>query len=131
MDEKALIFGVSYAVDDLIIALLTKKIELNLKDDYYVNISPPPIPYLLEFGDAVFSGIFVDLTEELIKTILGWLQEEKKEPVKKTKLKISINGNLLNLNAHDLEIIRDILKKGSKTKKEQSNCSLRKVNNGF
>ncbi len=117
MDEKALIFGVSYAVDDLIIALLTKKIHLNLKEDYYVNISPPPIPDSPEFGDAVISGIFVDLTEELIKTILGWLREQKKEPAEQTKLKISINGNLLNLNAYDLEIIRDVLKKCSKTKK--------------
>ena len=70
MDEKALIFGVSYAVDDLIIALLTKKICLNVKEDYYVNISPPPIPDSPEFDDAIISGIFVDLTEELVKTCL-------------------------------------------------------------
>ena len=42
MDEKSLIFGVSYAVDDLIIALLNQKIDLNLDKDFYVNISPPP-----------------------------------------------------------------------------------------
>ena len=117
MAEKALIFGGSYTVDDLIIALLTKKIDLNLKDDYYVNISPPPIPDSPEFDDSVISGIFVDLTEELIKTILWWLQEQKKEPAEKTKLKISINGNLLKINAHDLEIIRGTLKECSKTKK--------------
>ena len=125
MDEKALIFGVSYAIDNLIIALITKKIDLNLKDDYYVNISPPPIPDSPEFDDSVISGIFIELTEELVKTILGWLQEQKKEPAEKTKLKISINGNLLNINSHDLEIIKEALKKCSKTKKEQSNCGLR------
>ena len=117
MDEKALIFGVSYAVDNLIIALITKKIDLNLKDDYYVNIAPPPLPDSPEFDDSVISGIFVELTEELVKTILWWLQEQKMEPAQKTKLKISINGNLLNLNAHDLEIIMNILKECSKTKK--------------
>jgi len=50
-----------------------------LEDDYYVNISPPPIPDANEdFGDSIISGLFVDLTEELIKTILGWLRERKK-----------------------------------------------------
>ncbi len=43
MDEKSLIFGVSYAVDGLIMALLKQNIVLNLDEDYYVNISPPPI----------------------------------------------------------------------------------------
>ena len=33
MDEKSLIFGVSYAVDDLIIRLIKQKIDLNLDED--------------------------------------------------------------------------------------------------
>ena len=61
MDEKALVFGVSYAVDSLIMALLKQKKELNLDDDYYVNISPPPIPDLPDYGNAVISGIFVPI----------------------------------------------------------------------
>ena len=44
MDEKTLIFGVSYSLDSLILALLKMKIDLNLAKNYYVNISPPPIP---------------------------------------------------------------------------------------
>ena len=38
MDEKALVFGGSYAVDSLIMTLLKQSIELNLDEDYYVNI---------------------------------------------------------------------------------------------
>ena len=80
MDEKCLIFGVSYAVDNLIIALLNQKIDLNLDEDYYVNISPPPIPGVAEeFGDSVISGQFVDLTVELVKSILVWLQNIQQE----------------------------------------------------
>ena len=76
MDEKALIFGVSYAVDSLIMSLIKQKIDLNLDKDYYVNISPPPIPDSTDFGDSVISGIFVDLTEELIQATLDWLRVE-------------------------------------------------------
>jgi hypothetical protein len=117
MDEKSLIFGVSYAVDDLIMALLKQNIDLNVEEDYYVNISPPPIPDSTDFGDSVISGIFVDLTEDVVKAILGWFREQKKEHMKNPKLKISISGNLFNVNAHDMEIIRDVLKECSKTKK--------------
>ena len=117
MDEKALIFGVSYAVDGLIMALLKQKIDLNLDEDYYVNISPPPIPDSTDFGDSVISGIFVDLTEELVKATLGWLREREKEHMKKPKLKICINGNLLNINVHDVEIIMQVLAECSKQKK--------------
>ncbi len=118
MDEKSLIFGVSYAVDDLIMTLLKQNIDLNVEEDYYVNISPPPIPDSTEeFGDSVISGIFVDLTEDAVKAILGWLREREKEHMENPKLKISISGNLFNINAHDMEIIRDVLKECSKTKK--------------
>jgi len=64
---------------------------------------------------TVISGIFVDLTEELIKAILGWLQAKKK--LKNPKLKIAISGNLLNINVHDVEIIMQVLAECSKQKK--------------
>lgn len=116
MNEKSLIFGVSDAVEDLIMTLIKQKIDLTLEKDYYLNISPPPIPESTEyFGDSVISGIFVDLTEELIKAILGWLQAKKK--LKNPKLKITISGNLLNINVHDMEIIMHVLAECSKQKK--------------
>jgi hypothetical protein len=116
MDEKSLIFGVSDAVEDLILALIKKKIKLDLDNDYYLNISPPPIDESEEyFGGSVISGIFVDLTEELIKIILGWLQTNKK--FKNPKLKLIIDGNLLNLNIHDFYILLHIQKECSQKKK--------------
>jgi len=56
MNEKSLIFGVSDAVEDLIMALIKQKIDL--EKDYYLNISPPPIPESTEyFGDSYFRNI--------------------------------------------------------------------------
>jgi hypothetical protein len=113
MDEKSLIFGVSYDVDDLIIALLNRRIDLNLDKDFYVNISPPPIPGIVEeFGDSVISGIFVDLTVELVKAILLWLRKIKQE-VEDPKLKITIDGNLLNLNIQNMKMLLKIFKEWS------------------
>ena len=114
MDEKSLIFGVSYDVDDLIIALLNRKIDLNIEKDFYVNISPPPIPGIAEeFGDSVISGLFVDLTVELVKAILIWLRKIKQEKLEDPKLKITIGGNLLNLNIQDMKMLLKILKEWS------------------
>ncbi len=114
MDEKSLIFGVSYDVDDLIIALLNRRINLNLDKDFYVNISPPPIPGIAEeLGDSVISGLFVDLTVELVKVILLWLRKIKHEELEDPKLKITIGGNLLNLNIQDMKMLLKILKEWS------------------
>ena len=119
MNEKSLLFGVSYAVDDMILDLLKQKIVLNLDEDYYVNISPPPIPGVAEeFADSIVSGLFVDLTEELIKAILVWLRKIKQEPKENPKLKITIGGNLLNINVHDMEMLLKVLKEWS-TQREQ------------
>lgn len=52
MDEKSLIFGPSDSVEDLIMGLIKQKIDLDLENDYYLNISPPPIQQSPEyFGD--------------------------------------------------------------------------------
>jgi hypothetical protein len=109
MDEKSLIFGVSYAVDGLIMELLKQKIDLNLDEDYYVNISPPPIPDSTDFGDAVISGIFVDVNKELVKATLNWLREREKENLEKPKLKFCIDGNLVNIDIQDLEILHKVI----------------------
>ncbi|MEJ2240676.1 MAG: hypothetical protein P8Y18_00825, partial [Candidatus Bathyarchaeota archaeon] len=75
MDEKSLVFGVSDAVEDLILALLKQNIDLDIETDYYLNISAPPIPQTENFfGDSVISGIFVDLNKNLLNKILSWLQ---------------------------------------------------------
>ena len=119
MNEKTLIFGVSYAIDSLIMSLLKQKIDMNLDEDYYVNITQPPIPDLTDFGNSVISGIFVDATENLVKATLGWLREREKEQMEIPKLKFCINGNLLNIDIQDMEILLKDLKDYSKRKKEK------------
>ena len=105
MSDKSLIFGVSYAIDSLIMALIKEKIQLDLDTDYYVNIDAPPIPDLPDFGNAVLSGLFVDVTEDLVKATLGWLREREKENMEKPKLLFSLGGNLLNIDIQDMEML--------------------------
>ena len=121
MNEKALIFGVSYSVDSLIMFLLKQKIGLDLDEDYYVNISPPPIPESFDFGDHIVSGLFVNVTEEFVKAILVWLREREKEHVEKSKLKFCINGNLLTINVQEMQILLKVLKDCSKKRNNHTN----------
>ena len=116
MGDKSLIFGVSYAVDSLIMTLLKQKIKLSLDEDYYVNISPPPIPESVDFGESVVSGLFVDFTEDLVKVILCWLRERENEHREQPKLKICLEGNLLNMNIQDMEILLKVLNDCAKKK---------------
>ena len=115
MDEKSLIFGVSDDLEDLILWLVKKKIDLDFENDYYLNISPPPIPESEDFfGDSVISGIFVDLNENLLNKILNWLQNIKM--LENLKLKLIIDGNLLDINTHNIQILLKILKECSNEK---------------
>ena len=115
MDEKSLIFGVSDDLEDLILWLVKKKIDLDFENDYYLNISPPPIPESEGFfGDSVISGIFVDLDENLLNKILNWLQNIKM--LENLKLKLIIDGNLLDINTHNIQILLKILKECSNEK---------------
>jgi len=123
MEEKALIFGVSYAIDSLIMSLLKQKIDMNLDEDYYVNITQPPIPESTDFGDSVISGIFMDATKDLVKATLGWLREREKEQIEIPKLKFCINGNLLNIDIQDMEIMLKVLKDCSKRNKGKRNIN--------
>ena len=121
MTEKSLIFGVSYAIDSLIMTLLNEKVDLDLDADYYVNIDLPPIPDSTDFGTAVISGLFVDVTEELVRATLGWLRDREKENMEKPKLIFCINGNLLNMDIQDMEILLQFLNDCAKRKKQNSN----------
>ena len=116
MDEKSLVFGVSYSIDSLIMALLSEKVPLNLDQDYYVNIDAPPIPDHMDFGDSVISGIFVDVTEDLVKTTIGWLRDREIEHMGKPKMQLCLDGNLLNVNVQDMEILLDVLKRCAQRK---------------
>lgn len=112
MDEKSLIFGVSDDLEDLLMFLVKKNVDLDLENDYYLNIPPPPrMESTEDFGNSVIAGMFVDLTEELVETILLWLQCRKKKALTNPKLEISIGGNLFNLNLHDMEVLMTFLEK--------------------
>jgi hypothetical protein len=116
MDEKSLIFGPSDSIEDLIMELIKKKIDLDLENDYYLNITPPPIHISPEyFDDSVISGIFVDLNEKLLNAIHRWLESRKNQ--KNLKLNLIIDGNLLNINVHDVKILLKILNECSEQKK--------------
>lgn len=85
-----------------------------------MNISSPPIPGAAEeFGNSFIPGLFVDLTDELVKAILVWLRKSETKQTENPKLKMSIGGNLLNINVHDMEILLSILKECSRIKKKQ------------
>jgi len=101
-------------------ALLKQEIELNLDENYYVNISPPPIPDSTYYGDSVISGVFVDITEQLIKATIRWLREREMEHLEKPKLKICLDGNLLNINVQDMETLLKVLQECAKKKELKS-----------
>ncbi|MCW4034752.1 MAG: hypothetical protein NWF03_05250 [Candidatus Bathyarchaeota archaeon] len=119
-DEKSLIFGVSHDIDRLILVLLRQKVVLDLENDYYLNIPPPPLDEADEiFGDSVISGIFVIMNEDLIDKLLSWLAVIDRRGKERPKLLVSLGGNILKLDEHDLGIVLDVLKDCSKEKAEK------------
>ena len=110
---RSLIFGASDDVEDLIRELFKQELDIDFEQDYYLNIPPPPrLDAAKDQGDSVISGLFVDLTEELIEAVLLWLKEQKN--VVNPNLEISIEGNLVNVDVRDMEQLLKILKKHSK-----------------
>lgn len=115
MYEKSLIFGVSDVLEGLIIEMIKSKIDLDLENDYYLNISPPPIHESeFFFKGSVISGIFIDVNERLLNSVINWLQSQK--ILKNPKLKLVINGNLLNIDIYDMKMLLKILKECSSEK---------------
>jgi hypothetical protein len=119
MSDKSLIFGVSYAIDSLIMALLKEQIPLDLDTDYYVNIDAPPIPDLPDFGNAVLSGLFVDVTEDLVKSTLTWLRHREKENMEKPQLLFSLGGNLLKIDIQDMEMLLKFIRDCEQRQKQR------------
>jgi hypothetical protein len=106
------VFGASDDVEDLILELYTQKLDIDFEHDYYLNIPPPPKEdTTIDYGDSVVSGLFVDLSEELVESILRWL--EKKKGVN-PNLEISIDGNLVNVNVRVMERLLKVLKRHGK-----------------
>ncbi len=110
---RSLVFGASDDVEDLILELYTQKLDIDFENDYYLNIpAPPKEDTSIDYGDSVVSGLFVDLSEELVEAILRWLKE-KKEGVN-PNLEISIDGNLVNVNVRVMERLLKVLKRHGK-----------------
>ncbi|MFA5364306.1 MAG: hypothetical protein WC325_03895 [Candidatus Bathyarchaeia archaeon] len=116
-DEKSLVFGVSEDIDNMVMALVKQKVDINIEKDYYLNIPPPPVDNADEiFGDAVISGVFVDLIESVINTILRWLRIRTRKQQPEPKLFIIVGDNILQVNIHNMNIILEVLKECSRTK---------------
>jgi len=110
---RSLIFGTSDDVEDLILELFQQKLDIDFENDYYLNIPPPPKEdTAIDYGNSVVSGLFVDLSVELVEAILGWLKEKKKGV--NPNLEISIDGNLVSVNVRVLEQLLRILKRHGK-----------------
>jgi hypothetical protein len=110
---RSLIFGTSDDVEDLILELYEQKLDIDFENDYYLNIPPPPQEDTpIDYGNSVVSGLFVDLSVELVDAILGWLKEKKKGV--NPNLEISIDGNLVNVNVRVMEQLLRILKRRCK-----------------
>jgi len=107
---RSLVFGASDDVEDLILELFKDKLDIDFENDYYLNIPPPPKEETtIDYGDSVVSGLFVDLSEELVEAILRWLKEKKKGVT--PNLEISIDGNLVSVNVRVMERLLKILKR--------------------
>ncbi|MEJ2240956.1 MAG: hypothetical protein P8Y18_02270 [Candidatus Bathyarchaeota archaeon] len=110
---RSLIFGTSDDVEDLILELFKQNLDIDFEHDYYLNIPPPPKEdTTIDYGDSVVSGLFVDLTVELIDAILRWLKE--KEKLVNPNLEISIEGNLVNVDVRVMEQLQKVLKRHAK-----------------
>ena len=110
---RSLIFGTSNDVEDLVRELYKQKLDIDFENDYYLNIPPPPKEDSnIDYGGSVVSGLFVDLTVELIDAILRWLKEKKNWVT--PNLEISIEGNLVNVNVRVMEQLQKMLKRHSK-----------------
>jgi hypothetical protein len=116
-DEKSLVFGVSDDVEQMVMALVKQKVDVDIEKDYYLNIPPPPVDNADEiFGDAVISGVFVDLIESVINAVLKWLRAQTQKQQPEPKLFIIVGDNILQVNTHNMKIILDVLKECSRTK---------------
>ncbi|MEM3565930.1 MAG: hypothetical protein QXK18_03540 [Candidatus Bathyarchaeia archaeon] len=76
----------------------------------------------------LLNGVIIELTKEAIKAIIKWLKERRKKGLKRPKLKVIVEGNILDLNQKDMKILMGILEKASKeqrTKKLSKNGSFK------
>lgn len=58
--------------------------------------------------------VIIELTKEAIKAIIKWLKERRKKGLRRPKLKVIVEGNILDLNQKDMKILMGILEKASK-----------------
>lgn len=66
--------------------------------------------------DVLVCTVIIELTKETLKAIINWLKERKKKGLKNPQLKVTIEGNVLNLNPKDMKTLEEILEKASKRK---------------
>ena len=67
---------------------------------------------------TVAGVIVVEATKELVKAIIKWLKERKEKGLKKPRLKVTVEGNVVNLNVSQMKILEKVLEKASKEKEK-------------
>lgn len=65
---------------------------------------------------TVVGVVVVEATKELVKAIIKWLKERKEKGLKKPRLKVTVEGNVVNLNVSQMKILEKVLEKASKEK---------------
>lgn len=65
----------------------------------------------------VLESVIVEFSKKTVETIINWLKERKKKGLKNPRLKVTVEGNILDLNPEDMKRLADILDKASKERK--------------
>lgn len=62
------------------------------------------------YWEGLLYIIVVEVTKELIKAIINWLKEKRKERVRKPRLIVEVQGNILDLNQKNMKVLKKLLK---------------------
>lgn len=67
---------------------------------------------------TVVGVVVVEATKELVKAIIKWLKERNEKGLKKPRLKVTVEGNVVNLNVSQMKILGKVLENASKEKEK-------------
>lgn len=70
---------------------------------------------LITLSDLL-NEVTIKLTKKAIRAIIKWLRERRKKGLKKPKLKIIVEGNILDLSQKDMRVLMKMLEEVSKEK---------------
>ena len=65
---------------------------------------------------VILTAVLAEITKESVKVIIKWLKERRKRKRYST-LNVTVEGDFLDLNAKDMNVLATILEKASKNRK--------------